>query len=388
MSRFHYQIVKKFLQQIQGATLSLQLPDDSNETFGAPGQTFDSIFVKVHDWKAFRWILSRGDIGFAEGFIEGLWSTNQLEEILRLALQNRSRLEPLFYGSKIGSFVYKLRHFFRRNTRSGSKRNIPAHYDIGNQFYKLWLDQSMMYSSALFDDKTDLTLEQAQQLKCERILQMLNLQENDLILEIGCGWGSFIKRAIDHKFRIIGLTISEEQKKYIDQHFDTKRAVVRLQDYRDCYEQVDGIASIEMFEAVGQSYWKDYFDTLYRCLKSQKRAVIQTIVISDDLFDRYEKETDFIQQYVFPGGMLPSSKHFQKYASQAGLIVRDAFSFGQDYAQTLRLWRERFNAKLSQIRELGFDDRFIRLWNFYLMYCAAGFSEKSIDVTQFTLEKP
>jgi len=387
MSAIHYRLVKKALSQIEGGHLQIHLPDQSIDIFGNESGSLGTVNIYVYQWDVFRLVLSRGDIGFAEAYIDGLWTTDQLEEVLRLALKNRQKLEPLFYGSKLGSLLYKIKHFFRRNTRSGSKKNIHAHYDLGNDFYKLWLDKSMMYSSGLFkDENTDLN--QAQQYKCERILQMLQLKPNETVLEIGCGWGSFIKRALANQLNVIGLTISTEQKKYIEQNFASPTISIRLQDYRDCFDQVDGIASIEMFEAVGESYWNSYFQTIERCLKAGKRAVIQTIVIRDDLFERYRHETDFIQQYVFPGGMLPSKRVFVDRAIQAGLMVKDAFSFGEDYAKTLRLWRESFNAKLDKIRSLGFDESFIRLWNFYLMYCAAGFAEKSIDVTQFTLEKP
>lgn len=388
MSRFHYNIISKALKSIEGGTLKLFLPDQTLQIFGETAEHPDQIELQVHDWNVFKLILSRGDIGFAEGYMQGLWTTNNLEGLLRLALKNRSRLRSLIYGSWWGSITYKIKHFLHRNTKAGSKKNIHAHYDLGNDFYSLWLDPSMMYSSALFGPQTDISLTQAQEIKCARILEQLKLSPMDKILEIGCGWGSFIQRAVKNQLKIVGLTISEEQKKYIDQKFNSDLVEVKLQDYRDCHDQVDAIVSIEMFEAVGESYWPSYFETISRCLKNGKRAVIQTIVIQDNLFEKYRHETDFIQQYVFPGGMLPSQSIFKTHAEKSGLNVLDEFSFGDDYAKTLRIWRDAFNAKLEQIRHLGFKDEFIRLWNFYLMYCAAGFAEKSIDVIQFTLEKP
>lgn len=386
MSRFHYNIVSKALKSIEGGLLKLSLPDNTIDTFGQNDS--HTIELQIHDWKVFKLILSRGDIGFAEAFIQGLWTTNQLEDILCLALKNRNRLRSLIYGSWLGSLSYKIKHLLHRNTRTGSKKNIHAHYDLGNDFYSLWLDPSMMYSSALFGDQKTINLAQAQEQKCAKILGQLQLSPGGKILEIGCGWGSFIQRAVQNQLKIVGLTISEEQKKYIDQKFNSDLIEVRLQDYRDCNDQADGIVSIEMFEAVGESYWPSYFEMISRCLKQGKRAVIQTIVIQDELFDKYRHETDFIQQYVFPGGMLPSKSVFKSHAEKSGLKVLDEFSFGSDYAKTLRIWRDSFNSKLEQIRRLGFKDEFIRLWNFYLMYCAAGFAEKSIDVVQFTLEKP
>ena len=254
----------------------------------------------------------------------------------------------------------------------------------------------MMYSSGLFNGDYSQPLQQAQTAKLERILNQLQCSPNDKILEIGCGWGGFMDLAMKRGLEVTGLTLSHEQKKFIDNKFlaldyqaaptNAPKAVVM--DYRDCQKQYDGIVSIEMFEAVGETYWPDYFATLANCLKPGKRAVIQTIVIQDKLFDKYRTETDFIQQYVFPGGMLPSPTVFEKHAGIAGLLLKDQFSFGEDYAQTLRVWCDTFNRKLSEIYTLGFKDKFIRLWNFYLMYCAAGFAEKSIDVIQFTLEKP
>jgi cyclopropane-fatty-acyl-phospholipid synthase len=388
MSRFHYNIVSKALKSIEGGTVQLFLPDQTSQIFGDNTNNSEKIDLQINDWKVFKLVLSRGDIGFAEGYMQGLWTTNNLEGVLRLALKNRTRLSSLIYGSWWGSISYKIKHLLHRNTRSGSKKNIHAHYDLGNEFYSLWLDPSMMYSSALFGDQPHANLSQAQEQKCARILDQLKLVSRDKILEIGCGWGSFIQRAINNQLNIIGLTISEEQKKYIDQKFKSDSIEIKLQDYRDANDLVDGIVSIEMFEAVGESYWPSYFETVARCLKNGKRAVIQTIVIQDDLFEKYRHETDFIQQYVFPGGMLPSKSIFKVHAEKSGLNVLDEFSFGEDYAKTLRIWGDAFNAKLEQIRHLGFKDEFIRLWNFYLMYCAAGFAEKSIDVIQFTLEKP
>ena len=378
------------LSKIQGGRLSLTLPNQHQEIFGDTTLYNQApIELTINDWKVFNLIISRGDIGFAESYIQGLWTTNDLEGLIRLILINRKTLEDLIYGSFLGSIFYRIKHFFHKNTRSGSKKNIHAHYDLGNEFYKLWLDTRMMYSSALFQGDFSQSLQSAQTAKIQKILAELKCSPNDAILEIGCGWGGFMEASLNQGLKVTGLTLSHEQKKYIETKLSNPaRAEVLFMDYRDSMKQYDGIASIEMFEAVGEDYWPAYFDTLYRCLKPGKRAVIQTIVIVDHLFEKYRSETDFIQQYIFPGGMLPSEKIFRDSAQRAGLKLVTEFAFGEDYAQTLRIWRNSFTAELPKIRQLGFNDEFIRLWDFYLMYCAAGFAEKNIDVIQFTLEKP
>jgi cyclopropane-fatty-acyl-phospholipid synthase len=337
--------------------------------------------------------MSHGDIGFAESYIRGEWDSADLKAILELAIRNRTILEKAIYGSWLGSILYRLKHWLRDNTKSGSRKNIHAHYDLGNAFYSLWLDPSMSYSSAWFSEGAKQTLADAQRAKIKRILSSLNTKQGDHILEIGCGWGGVMEEALLSGRSITGLTLSTEQKAFAENRLQNLKAIssnpnhfeVRLQDYRDCQEQFDGIASVEMFEAVGEKHWPEYFQTLAKCLKSNGKACIQTIVIADDLFERYRHSTDFIQQYVFPGGMLPSRASFKAAATKAGLRIENEFAFGMDYAKTLCIWRDNFNQKLQEIRDLGFDEAFIRLWNFYLMYCAAGFAERSIDVVQFTL---
>jgi cyclopropane-fatty-acyl-phospholipid synthase len=337
--------------------------------------------------------MSHGDIGFAESYIRGEWDSKDLKAILELAIRNRTILEKAIYGSWLGSILYRLKHWLRDNTKSGSRKNIHAHYDLGNAFYSLWLDPSMSYSSAWFSEGAKQTLADAQKSKIKRILSSLNTKPGDHILEIGCGWGGVMEESLLSGRSITGLTLSTEQKAFAENRLQNLKSLsnnpshfeVRLQDYRDCQEQFDGIASVEMFEAVGEKHWPEYFQTLAKCLKSSGKACIQTIVIADHLFERYRHSTDFIQQYVFPGGMLPSRSSFNAAATKAGLKIENEFAFGMDYAKTLCIWRDNFNQKLQEIRNLGFDETFIRLWNFYLMYCAAGFAEHSIDVVQFTL---
>lgn len=393
MTTFAQQFIFRAMSHIRGGKIVFTLPDGSQHTFGADTDDAPPIEIHVLDQQAFQWVLARGDIGVAEGYFKGLWDTNDLEGMLQLALKNRQVLDDLIFGSWWGSLFNKLKHLFNRNTRTGSKKNIQAHYDLGNQFYKLWLDPSMMYSSALFHGDSDKPLEIAQRDKCQRILNLLNLQPNDHLLEIGCGWGGFMQEAVKEGMHIDAITISNEQYHFVnDQLPSIKNASqasnVILQDYRDCDRQYDGIVSIEMFEAVGEAYWPKYFQTIYRCLKPGKRAVIQSIVIDEKLFPRYRTKTDFIQQYIFPGGMLPCVSVFEKKANAQGLKVKDKFYFGQDYAHTLRLWAKSFNDRIQEVKQLGFKDEFVRLWNFYLYYCAAGFAGKNLEVVQFTLEKP
>ena len=380
------------LAKLTNGHLNLTLPNGEIKEFGNPSDSLRAD-IQILDWSVFKQVMSHGDIGFAESYIRGEWNTSDLKALLGLAIRNRTILEKAIYGSWYGSILYRLKHWLRDNTKTGSRKNIHAHYDLGNPFYSLWLDPSMSYSSAWFSQGDQQTLAEAQRAKIKRILGSLNTKIGDRILEICCGWGGVMEEALLSGRNITGLTLSTEQKAYAEDrlakiHPQTSQQAtfeVRLQDYRDCQERFDGIASVEMFEAVGEKHWPEYFQTIAKCLKAGGKACIQTIVIAEELFERYRHNTDFIQQYVFPGGMLPSCASFKASAEKAGLQIEEEFAFGTDYAKTLCLWRESFNQKLKEVRQLGFDEAFIRLWNFYLMYCAAGFSERNIDVVQFTL---
>ena len=392
LSRLSANTLLRLLSQLSSGHLKITLPDGNVREFGNQS---DELHAEMHilDWSVFKQVISHGDIGFAESYIRGQWNTPDLKAILELAIRNRTILEKVIYGNWYGSILYRIRHWLRDNSKSGSRKNIHAHYDLGNAFYTLWLDPTMSYSSAWFSEGDKQSLADAQRAKIGRILQSLSTKPGDHILEIGCGWGGVMEEALRNNMAITGLTLSTEQKAFAEdrlqkiqsQIVDPKPFEVRLQDYRDCQEQYAGIASVEMFEAVGEKHWPEYFQTLAKCLKAGGKACIQTIVIAEELFDRYRQNTDFIQQYVFPGGMLPSRTSFKESAAQAGLQIEAEFAFGVDYSKTLCLWRDSFNQKLHEVRRLGFDEAFIRLWNFYLMYCAAGFAERSIDVVQFTL---
>ena len=382
------------LQGLAHGTLDLQGPNGTVHHF-AGTRDADTVraAVTVSDERVFSRVLRHGDIGLAETFFEGLWTTPDLPALLRLGLLNREALERAIYGSRAGALVYRLLHLLRRNTRAGSRRNIHAHYDLGNEFYRLWLDPSMNYSSAWYQGDRGQPLEQAQRAKMARALSDAGVGEGSRVLEIGCGWGAVAELAAARGARLTGVTLSTEQLDYARRRLADAGlgglGDLRLQDYRDLPAAGDGrfdaIVSIEMFEAVGREYWASYFDTVKRCLAPQGRACIQTITVRDDLFERYVRSTDFIQQYVFPGGLLPSPSVFRAEAARAGLVVERELAFGPDYAHTLRQWRHAFLQQLPQVRALGFDTRFVRLWEFYLAYCEAAFDTGSTDVVQFTL---
>ena len=306
---------------------------------------------------------------------------------------NRDAIEKVIYGTWWGRFIYRAKHLLNRNSRQGSKKNIHAHYDLGNAFYRQWLDETMNYSSALFAGDDALTMPQAQAAKVRRALHECGLQPGQRLLEIGCGWGALAEMAAgEFGAHVTGVTLSTEQlafaRERMQRHGLADRADLRLQDYRDINEEpFDAIASIEMFEAVGREYWGDFFTTLRTRLKPGGRACIQTITIRDELFERYAKSTDFIQQYIFPGGLLPSPQAFRTEAEKAGLKVSHELAFGTCYAETLRRWRVQFLARDNQVRQLGFDTRFMRIWEFYLAYCEAAFSTGDTNVMQFTLTR-
>lgn len=381
------------LNALQVGTLDLQLPDGSRAHFGRAQAAAPQAKVSLDDWGVLRAALLRGDIGFAEAYVDGRWHSPDLVALLRLILRNRDALEALVHGQRWSAWLDRLRHALNRNTRRGSRRNILSHYDLGNDFYALWLDATMNYSSAWFDGDYTRPTAQAQQAKIDRALRECGLRPGQRLLEVGCGWGALAARAAQaFEARVVGVTLSDAQLAWGRQRVADEglgqRVDLRLQDYRDIDDgPFDAIVSIEMFEAVGETYWDSYFATLARLLAPSGRACIQSITIRDDLFDRYRRSTDFIQQQIFPGGMLPSRSVFRAQAERAGFKVVGELAFGPDYAETLRRWRADFMARQPQVRALGFDDRFARLWEFYLAYCEAAFDEGSTDVVQFTLQR-
>jgi cyclopropane-fatty-acyl-phospholipid synthase len=386
----------RVMERLSVGSLTVRLPDGRPVVVGR-GEPHAELVLA--NWKVARAAMRNGDIGFGETYISGDWTTPNLSQLMLVMVSNRTAITDVIYGRWWGKILYRLRHLTNRNTRSGSRRNIEAHYDIGNSFYEQWLDAGMTYSAALFGDTPrdgydpadDVArLSAAQDAKNDRILAELGLAPGASLLEIGCGWGAMAERAARGGLSVTGITLSAEQLDYAQLRLAAAGLAagndLRLQDYRDCNQSFDGIASIEMFEAVGERFWPAYFATVKRCLKPGGRAVIQTITIDERLFDDYRKGSDFIQQYIFPGGMLPTKGAFEAQARAAGLRVKRAFAFGQDYARTLQAWTRRFEAREREICALGFDVAFLRTWHFYLAYCEAAFRCANTDVVQFTLE--
>ncbi|MBT3065433.1 cyclopropane-fatty-acyl-phospholipid synthase family protein [Rhodoferax sp. U11-2br] len=383
--------VFKLLQKLQHGSLTVQLPDGSMQRFGQ--QTLPHATLVLHNWTPFSAALKSGDIGFAESFIAGDWSTPNLTELLRVLIKNRTEVEGVIYGTWLGRLLYRIKHLMHRNTKANSQKNIHAHYDLGNAFYKLWLDDTMNYSAAIFGGDITQPMAQAQHTKVRRALSMAGVKAGDRVLEIGCGWGALAEKATtEFGAHITGVTLSTEQLAFAQNRMARlgvgQQADLRLQDYRDINDApFDAICSIEMIEAVGREYWPTYFATLAKLLKPGGRACVQSIVIDDALFDRYVNSTDFIQQYIFPGGCLPCPREFRAQAAAAGLEVVDEYAFGHDYGETLKRWRDAFLSRRVEVLATGFDERFMHIWEFYLAYCEAAFLENNIDVLQYTLRK-
>ena len=346
--------------------------------------------LTLRSWNALGALFARGDVGFAEAYLDESWDTSDLSALLTLAASNRTVLDSAIYGTWWGVLLYRFRRLSRANTRAGARRNISAHYDLGNNFYAAWLDSTMTYSSALFEGQPDRGLHDAQLAKYERVLRQIGAAPGEKILELGSGWGGFAEYAARTRgCHVHGISLSAEQLNYSSKRAReldlANQCSFSRTDYRDVSGQFDHVVSIEMFEAVGERYWPDFFRAVKRCLAPRGKALIQTITIDDALFERYRDGTDFIQQYVFPGGMLASKGEFLRHARQAGLKAQNPFCFGQDYAESLRRWLSRYADAAPALRELGFDARFERLWRFYLAYSIAGFATGNTDVVQFEL---
>ena len=373
------------LKLIDPAGIEMMLGQNASD----PERLVDHAELKICDWRAASLILRQGDVGFAESLRRGWVDSPDLVALFTLAIRN-DQISEAVNGHWWALLLKRLSHWvLKDNSRAGSRRNILSHYDVGNNFYRLWLDPSMTYSSALFQGDLSQELERAQEAKYDRILDQIQAQAGQTILEVGCGWGGFAERAARRGLKVVGITLSDAQLEWANQRMHdaglSDRVSLRLQDYRDVHEQFDHIVSIEMFEAVGLLHWPGYFQMLARCLKPTGRVVVQTIDIAEDHFDAYRRGTDFIQQYIFPGGMLPSPSRFKKESESSGLRVLEILSFGQDYAETLKRWAQRFEASLQQIREQGYDEAFIRIWRMYLAYCEVGFRQSRTDVKQWTL---
>jgi cyclopropane-fatty-acyl-phospholipid synthase len=377
------------LSHIKGGALELTLPDGARLLLGDGEGPRPA--MKINNYAFAKRVLRRGDIGFAEGLMAGEWESEDLSTLLTLLARNVERIKSLVSGGFIVRACNFLRHLGRANTRAGARRNILAHYDLGNQFYRAWLDPTMTYSSARFDAHSR-DLEAGQRAKYQALARHLDLKPGEHVLEIGCGWGGFAEYAAKEVgARVTGLTISDAQLAYAQERMQRAGVAnlvdIRRQDYRDVQGAFDKVASIEMFEAVGEKYWPVYFRKIADVLKPGGKAALQIITIREDLFEDYRSRADFIQRYVFPGGMLASVARLQEEVARVGLAWKKAEAFGENYAETLAQWGRRFAANWDQISALGFDERFKQLWRFYLSYCEAGFRTGRTDVVQLQLVK-
>ena len=348
--------------------------------------------VTINNPDVFARLVREGDLGFCDAYLDGWWTTPDLQAFMDFIHADNDDMYDGFPGMALVRAWEKARFWFQSNTKRQALKNISYHYDLGNDFYSLWLDDTMTYSSALFNTSQE-SLEKAQIAKYASMVDQMGVKPGDHVLEIGCGWGGFAEYAAKERgLKVTGLTISKEQLEYAQNRIKNKglsdKVNFKLQDYRDETGVYDGVASIEMFEAVGEKYWPVYFDKIKQCLKPGKQATLQIITIQDARWEVYRKSVDFIQKYIFPGGMLPSPSVLRKEVHRAGLSVQHSIEFGKSYSQTLRRWFEVFNNKWDNISAMGFDDRFRRMWNFYLTSCAATFESGNCDVTQITLQKP
>jgi len=371
----------------------LDLVLDDGRRFRAEGAApGPHAMLEVHNKDLFARLIREGDIGFSDAYLEGWWSSPDLQAFMDLVHSDNDEIYDGFYGMALVRMYERLRHVLRPNSKRGSRKNIAYHYDLGNDFYGLWLDETMTYSSALFTTGAE-SLSEAQVQKYASMVDQLGVEPGDHVLEIGCGWGGFAEYAARERgLRVTGLTISQAQYDYAVARMAraglSERVTIKLQDYRDETGLYDGVASIEMFEAVGEKYWPVYFNTLRERLKPGRHATLQIITLQEKRFEVYRKGVDFIQKHIFPGGMLPSPSVLRAEVAKAGLNVKGSVEFGKSYSDTLRRWHEVFNARWPEVAGLGFDDRFRRMWNYYLTSCAGAFQGGNCDVTQITVTRP
>lgn len=378
-------------QEMNNGRVDFVLPD--GRRFRAEGRKPGPVAeIALHNDDLFARLIREGDLGFCDAYLDGWWSTPDLQAFMDLVHADNEDIYDGFPGMAFVRNYEKLRFWMQRNNRAQARKNISYHYDLGNEFYSLWLDDTMTYSSALFETGQE-SLEAAQIAKYSQMVDEIGAQPGDHILEIGCGWGGFAEYAAKERgLNVTGLTISEEQYNYAKDRIEraglSDQVTFKLQDYRDEQGTYDGIASIEMFEAVGEKYWPVYFETVRERLKPGKTATFQIITVADRRWQVYKRGVDFIQKYIFPGGMLPSPSVLRDQISRAGLATEGSIEFGQSYSVTLRRWHETFNNQWDKVADLGFDERFRRMWNFYLTSCAATFQSTNCDVTQITVKRP
>lgn len=392
LNRKLFAAVLKRLPDLDYGTLDLQLPNGQQIQFGKAREGAPRAEIRLNSLRPLRRLLVGGQLGMAESYMAGEWDSPDLVSLVRWVLGNEQHMPDLNQGKLWLRLLNRLTHWRRANTRRGSRRNIAYHYDLGNDFYQLWLDPSMTYSAALFS-RPELSLFEAQQTKYRRIAQLLDLQPGQSVLEIGCGWGGFAELAArEYGAQVFGITLSREQLEFAQQRIQNAglqdQCQFSLTDYRDLQGQFDHIVSIEMFEAVGEENWPTYFQTLKRHLKPGGRAVLQVISIQESRFESYRRNPDFIQRYIFPGGMLPSPERLQQSLEQQGLQLTERQLFGLDYARTLAHWRHQFLEQWPRVQVQGFDERFRRMWLYYLAYCEGGFRHQAIDVGLYQLSHP
>ena len=381
-------LLDKWLSRIEAGELRAVFPSNFQKVYSG-GQVGPTADIQINSWKLVPRLLLSGDMGLAESFLSGEWETSNLTQLILLGDINERALGNAVTPSKFINLIEKLRHRRRDNSKRGSRRNIAAHYDLGNEFYSHWLDNSMSYSSALFTNFGE-ELEVGQNRKYQRLAKALKLKKGDQVLEIGCGWGGFAEIAAkEYKCNVVGITLSNEQAKFAQRRMEENQLSnlvdIRIEDYRDVQGSFDKIVSIEMFEAVGEEHWRNYFEIIKNRLKPGGLAGIQSITIANEFFETYKRRPDFIQKYIFPGGILPSEDKLNNAVSSAGLKILDDYYFGKSYAETLRRWQSTFEQKWDDIKNLGFDEKFQKMWRYYLSYCEAGFESGHINVGQFLI---
>lgn len=380
-------LTKKLLKRIEIGNITIIYPNGKSITNNA--QNCDlSATIYINNIDAIRRLFTAGSTGFAESYMLGQWSSPDLAKLIQISALNGEVLAIKLSGGLLSRLFNFIEHKLHKNSKSGSKNNIQFHYDLGNSFYESWLDKQMVYSSAIHQPN-DENLEDAQNNKLCRIISLLELENENKVLEIGCGWGALSRKIAEKNTVVHGITLSNEQLKYVQESIKSlqiaSRATFSLTDYRDISESYDRIVSVEMIEAVGKEYLPIYFQTISRSLKPNGIAVIQAISIDESRFDRYNNTPDFIQKYIFPGGFLPTKKLIYEEARKAGLQISHTEFFGESYAWTLNQWMKRFTEKWHDIEAMGFDSRFRKMWEFYLCYCEGGFKAKSIDVGLYVI---
>ncbi len=383
-------LVKNFLSKIKYGNLEVVFPSGEMKIYSGINNGLKAS-IHIHNYNFLSYIFKRGSVGYAEAYMNGLYSTSNLTNLLMLSHKNEN-----FFLDNINSNLFyltlsKIKHFLNDNSKSQSKKNIKYHYDLGNKFYEKWLDKSMTYSSAIFDQQ-NTNLSDAQINKYKKIAESLSLNENSKTLEIGCGWGGFSSYvAKNYKCKIDAITISKEQFNYTSNKIQKEglgeKVDVQFKDYREINTKYSNIASIEMFEAVGKKYWNSYFDIIKNSLSENGKAALQIITINELRAKEYQTRPDFIQQYIFPGGMLPTKKQLEESAKDVGLKCLELLSFGKSYAKTLNIWNSQFQDSWNDVAEYGFDNKFKRMWEYYFAYCETGFLSSSTDVSQFLVKK-